>query len=198
MNSRHFLIASLLLSSFPYKIFCAENDALMDNDLAYIECRMELKALNEDVERLTLYVLASIVPCKSECTFDPHGRATKSTIKYLVRRFFIGDALDLEANLPSVGDVSILNTDQALELAYTVTHDLINKKSTSHIGIHAGKTFVREKVVEASLWVLEQIKIEGLLPDSVAGSPIYTETRNEVLRYYVDKLIEKALELRKV
>ena len=139
------------------------------------------------------YLLVDQLPNKYNCSFDVKGRTKKAIVKYFINRFLLKDSLDINADLPNGGSVSVLTTDQAMEVGLVVANDLIDKKGGTEILVHAGKTFVREKVVAALVWLLAQTNVEALLPDSLTSSTLYTEARNEVGRHFVDKAIDKVL-----
>jgi len=193
MNPRYTLAVSLLLSTLPQLSFARGDMMMNDLEACQYECRASLRSLDvnlTDLEVLVAYSLRNEVP---KCSFDAPARIKKEAIKYFVNRYVTGDSLDLNADLPNTGQVSVLNTDQALEVAYVVANDLLDKKATSELLTDAGKTFLREKVVQAILWVVSQSNIEALLPDTLTQTGLYNVVRNEVARYGVDNLFQRAL-----
>ena len=187
MNSHFkFIAAALLFSAIP----------VVASD--YDHCRSDAKMMDrvaaslEDVEAAVLYLLVDKLPdnCRS---FDLKGRTKKAIVKYFLNRFLFNNSLDVVADVPNGGTVPLLTTDQALEVGLVVYHDVVDKKSGSAILADAGKTFVREKVVQALVWLLAQSNVEALLPDSLTSGAVYNEARNEVARYFVDQGIDKAL-----
>ncbi len=189
MNSHFkFLAAALLFSTLPL---------LANSD--YDHCRPDARAINkvaatlDDVEAAVLYLLVDKIPAKFSCSFDVKGRTKKAIVKHFVNRFLLNNAFDVVADVPNAGTVTVLNTDQAMEIGAVALDDILDKKSAGTILTNAGKTFVREKIVAALVWLLAQTPVESLLPDSLTTSTLYTEGRNEVARHFVDKGLERVL-----
>lgn len=188
MNSHFkFLAAALLFSAIPV--------AASDYDLCRSDNRQveKVAATLDDVEAAILYLLVDKIPDKYSCSFDVKSRTRKAIVKYFLNRFLLNNSLDVVADLPNAGSVSVLTTDQALEVGIVVFNDVVDKKSGATILTNAGKIFLREKVVAALVWLLAQTNVEALLPDSLTESRVYYEARNEVGRHFVDKAIDKAL-----
>lgn len=193
MNPRYTLAVTLLLSTLPQISFARGDMMMSDLEACQYECRTALKSLDvnlTDLEVLVAYSLRNELP---KCSFDAAARVKKEAIKYFAQRYVTGDSLDLNADLPNVGNVTVLNTDQALEVAYVVANDLIDKKATSEVLTDAGRTFLREKVVQAILWVVSQSNVEALLPETLTQTGLYDVVRKEVARYGVDNLFQRAL-----
>lgn len=189
MNSHFkFIAAALLFSAMP---IVATSD--------YDYCRSDMRVMDkvaatlDDVEAAILYLLVDKLPDKYSCSFDVKGRTKKAIVKYFLNRFLFNNSLDVVADLPNAGSVSVLTTDQALEVGLVVFHDVVDKKSGSHILTNAGKTFLREKVVAALVWLLQQTNAEALLPDSLTTSLAYAEARNEIARHFVEKGMDRVL-----
>jgi hypothetical protein len=195
MNSHFkFFAAALLFLSIPF-----ESSAVVTS-CDYDYCRSDLKITNrvvtslDDVEAAVFYLLVDKIPDRYRCSFEVVGRTKKFIVKYFLNRFLFHDSLDVVADLPNnQGSVSVITTDQALEVGLVMFDDIVDKKSGTTILADAGKTFLREKVVSALLWLLAQTNVEGLLPDSVANSLVYRETRNEIFRHFVHKLFIKKI-----
>jgi hypothetical protein len=190
MNSHFkFLTAALLFSG----ISVAASD--------YDHCRPDHKMMDrveatlDDVEAAILYLLIDKLPDKytNSCSFDIKGRTKKAIVKHFLNRFLFNNSLDVVADLPNAGVVSVITTDQALEVGLVVFNDVVDKKAGSIILADAGRTFLREKVVAALVWLLGQTNVEALLPDSLTDSVVYSEARNEVARHFVDKGIDRVL-----
>ena len=119
------------------------------------------------------------------------GRTKKAAVKYFINRFLLHNALDVVADVPSIGQVSVLTTDQALEVFFVALDDALAHKSASDILVDSVKKYGKEKVVAALVWLVEQTNVESLLPDALTDSGVYYEARNELARYGVDKLSDK-------
>lgn len=182
MNS-HFkvLAAALLFSAIPVAAsdydYCRSDAKMMDR----------VSASLEDVEAAVLYLLIDKLPDKYSCSFDIKGRTKKAIVKHFLNRFLLNNSLDVVADVPNAGPVSILTTDQALEVGIVVVNDLVDRKSGSTILTDAGITLVREKLVSALVWLVALSNVEALLPDSLTSSAVYSEARNEVARHFVEK-----------
>lgn len=181
------LTAALLFSAIP----------VVASDYDY--CRSDVRATEkvaatlDDVEAAIVYLLVDKIPDRYSCSFDVKGRTRKAIVKHFLNRFLLNNSLDVVADLPNSGTVNVLTTDQALEVGLVVFNDVVDKKSGATIVTNAGKTYVREKVVAALVWLLAQTNVEALLPDTLTESKVYYEARNEVARHFVDKAIDKAL-----
>jgi hypothetical protein len=188
MNS-HFKMfaAALLFSAIPVAAndydYCRSDNRVMD----------KVAATLDDVEAAILYLLVDKLPDKYSCSFDVKGRTKKAIVKYFLNRFLFNNSLDVVADVPNAGPVSVLTTDQAMEVGLVVFHDVFEKKSSSTVIADAGRTFLREKIVGALVWLLAQTNAEALLPDSLSSSAVYVEARNEVARHFVDKGLDRVL-----
>ena len=190
MNSPFkFVAAALLFSTVPAGALVSDYNCSRSD----YNCLERVAANTDDIQATLLFLLVDKLPDKFSCSFDVKGRTKKAIVKHFINRFLLNNSLDIVADLPNAGSVSVLTTDQAMEVGLVVFNDLFDKRSGSEIVTHAGKTFVREKVVAALVWLLAQTNVEALLPDSLTSSAVYTEARNEVGRHFVDKAIEKAL-----
>ncbi len=198
MNSRFTMAIALLLSSLPYATY-ATCDRVNQSDLALLgsacDCRAansKLVANSEDCSVLLGYLVGKeILPDLPNCSFDYKARWKKFVTKYVINRLFLHDAINFSVQLPSAGEVTVLNTDQFLEVALVVFHDLIHQKATGDMVVHGAVTLAREEIVAAILWLLGESNVEELLPQGVTEGELYTQARNEVARFYVDKAIAK-------
>ena len=196
MNSRFTLAIVLLLSSAPYAATFA-NDRECRSDLAQMmcDCREANSKLvvNSDDAAVFLGALVSerILQEYPTCDFRPDARLRKFLKKYLLNRFIVKDAVKLTIDLPSMGRVTVLNTDQFLEVALVVLHDLIAHRSLHHTAVDGLVTLTREEIVAVLVWVLGETNVESILPSDLENTRAYQEIRNEVARYYVDQAIAR-------
>ena len=195
MNSRFTLAVALLLSTLPQISFSAHRP---DSDFAAFQCDcrsglQKLATSNTDVEVALAYLLSKEIPDKYSCPFDVRGRIQKAVYKYALERFVVGDSLSFEADLPSVGTVTLLTTDSSLEVLLVVLRDVLDKHYSAVLP-DAARVFAREQVVRGLVWLLGQSHVEALLPNALADSGVYVQARNEVGRYFVDKGLHKLLD----
>jgi hypothetical protein len=194
MNSRYTFLVTSLLSVAPF--FCYSNDLSCCKDLSdlgYISVSSRLGKVEhcgENVQSALAYLLADQIPDKYNCSFDYKGRIKKVALKKLINDNLLKNSLDITIDLPDSAQLPILNTDQILEIAYVAAHDALARKSFSVIGIDAGKTLLREKLVEVVLWLVAQTHVEDLLPESITDSYVYEQTVIELARFYTDKVIK--------
>lgn len=192
MNSRYTLTVALLLSSLSYLAFAYQNEC-NDYDLCEYACRMSDEprndSINSDVKAGFAFYFAHHIPAKLECSFDLKGRIIKEVVKYIVRSRLTGDSLNLNIGLSPDVKVSVLSTDEALEVGYYAANDLLDHKSGSEVLCTAGKTYVREKIVSVLLWLLKQSNVENILPDQLTSSDLYNFLRKESARYAIDHFV---------
>ena len=191
MKSCLTLAAALLLSTVPQ--ISLSNDRLCETDLALCECRAAMDRLSvddTDIKVALAYLLSKEIPARYNCSFDIKGRSQKACLKYGLNRVLLQDSLDVVADLPSAGQVEVINTDQAMEVGFVVAEDLVQRKPAADVLVHAGKTYVREKLAAALVWLLAQTNLELLLPDAVTQNGVYSEARAEVARFYVEKALD--------
>jgi hypothetical protein len=195
MNSRFTLAIVLLLSSAPYAATFA-NDRECKSDLTQMMCdcretNSKLVANTDDAKVFLSYLIGKELLAElPHCDFNAQGRLKKFLKKYVLNRLFLNDSINITLDLPSAGQVTVLNTDQFLEVALVVIHDLLAKRAISDVVVDGLATLTREEVVALVVWIVEQTNIEELLP-SVTETRLYQETRNEVARFYVDKAIAR-------
>lgn len=192
MNSRHTFLITSLLSVVPF--FSYANDLHYYNelsDLGYASRFNRIETSDKNIQAALVYLLAGQVPPAYNCSFKPVDRIQKICIKEVINNNLIHNSFDIVIDLPDSAQLSLLSTDQILEIGYVAAQDLLAKKSLATVGIDAGKTLVREKLVEAVLWLVEQTHIEDLLPESVTDSYVYEQTVIELTRFYTDLLLKK-------
>jgi len=192
MNSRYTFLITSLLSVAPF--FSHANDLTYCRDLSdlCISTRLhEIRSCDHNIQAALAYLIADKIPNDLNCSFDYKGRIKKVVIKKLINDNLLHNSLDLVIDLPDSGQLPILTTDQILEIAYVAAQDALAREALGAIGIHAGKTLVREKLVEVVLWLVAQTHIEDLLPESITDSYIYEQTVHELARFYMDTLIKK-------
>lgn len=197
MNSRFTFAIVLLLSSVPYATFaqCSSSDRECKSDLAQMMCDCretngKLVVNTTDAQVFLSYLVGKeLLTQLPSCHFNAEGRLRKFTTKYVLNRIFFNDSVNVTLDLPSAGEVTVLNTDQLLEVLLVVIHDLIAKKSVSQTFVDGALTLTREEIVAALVWILCETNVESLLPNDIEDNRVYQETRNEVARYYVDKAI---------
>lgn len=194
MKMRYTLAVALLLSTVPHLSFSNDYTSCR-SDLAYSgDCRVNLQRLDAndtDIEVALAYILSKEIPDRYNCSFDLKARIQKVAVKYFLNRFLLHNSLNIVADLPSTGQLEVLTTDQALEIALVVAEDVLAHKAAAGILTDAGRVYLREKIVSVVLWLLTQTNVEALLPDQLTESGVYNEARNEVARYFVDKAIDK-------
>ncbi|CAN5196573.1 hypothetical protein BH09DEP1_BH09DEP1_0240 [soil metagenome] len=196
MNSRFTLAIVLLLSSAPYASTFA-NDRECKSDLAQMMCDCreangKLVINSDDAAVFLGYIVGKeIVAELPKCEFDALGRWKKFIKKYILNRLFLNNSINITLDLPSAGQVTVLNTDQFLEVLLVVAHGIIAKDSARRVVTEGVLTLTREEIVAALIWVLDQTNAEAILPDSLTEGRLYQETRNEVARFYVDKAIAR-------
>jgi hypothetical protein len=184
MNLRFTFTIALLLSAF--QGVEARNPTNTDIDLSDFECRSSIKDINNDltnIEVLLLYIVSDKCPYSASIK--------KEIVKYFANQFVTNDSLNLSMEVANVGDVALLTNDQALEIGYVVTQDLIQKKGTNDIVKDAFQTFIREKIVGVALWLVGQSNLENLLPNALTGNKFYGTVRTEVARHFIDRLLAK-------
>lgn len=197
MNSRFTLALALLLSGAAFAD-CQKSDRdCHKSDLAQMMCdcreaNSKLTANSDDAAVFLGYIigrelLAELPPCD----FHPEARLKKFVKKYILNRLFLNNSINVTLDLPSAGQVTVLNTDQFLEVALVVIHDLINKHSARHTLVDGLVTLTREEIVAVLVWALGQTHVEEVLPNDLEDTRLYQEVRNEVTRYYVDKAIAR-------
>lgn len=195
MNSRFTLAIVLLLSSAPYAATFA-NDRECKSDLAQMMCdcretNSKLVANTDDAKVFLSYLIGKELLAELPyCDFNAQGRLKKFLKKYVLNRLFLNDSINITLDLPSAGQVTVLNTDQFLEVALVVIHDLLAKRSISDVVVDGLVTLTREEAVALVVWVVEQTNVEELVP-SITETRLYQETRNEVARFYIDKAIAR-------
>jgi hypothetical protein len=199
MNSRHIFFAALLLSVAPkvalgnsdldYKSDCA---LYRSNDYTCVmkDSQRSLVSQSDFLAGLT-YLVAQGLPGKATCSFNPKGRVEKVVIKHLINNHVLKNSLDIPLVITPQGQINVITTDQFMEVAAIVLHDLYLHKKTSVVLSDVLHTYVREKIVGAALWLLQQGSVEGILPSEISSSTAYQETRNELARYYADELVDK-------
>lgn len=191
MNSRFTLAIVLLLSCAPYAASFANDRCPSDKAQMACDCRetnSRLVANTDDAKVFLSYLigkelLAELPLCAD---FNAQGRLKKFLKKYVLNRIFLNDSINVTLDLPQAGTVTVLNTDQFLEVALVVIHDLIAKQSLGNTAVDGLVTLTREEIVAVLVWLVEQSNVEEIAP-SVTSTRLYEETRNEVARYYVDK-----------
>jgi hypothetical protein len=198
MNSRFTIAIVLLLSGVPYATFahCPESDRECNkSDIAQMmcDCREANSKLMRNSDDVSVF-LGTLVGEKllqevPDCNFHPQARLRKFLKKYVLNRLVVKDSVNVSLDLPSLGKVTVLNTDQFLEVALVVIHDVLAHKSLQHTAVDGLVTLTREEVVAALVWALGQTNVESILPNDLQDSRVYQETRNEVARFYVDKAI---------
>lgn len=194
MNSRFTLAIALLLSCAPAAFaHCPESDRDCNkSDLVQMMCdcretNSRLVANTDDAKVFLSYLIGKeLLQELPHCDFNAVGRLKKFLKKYVLNRIFLNDSIHITLDLPQAGQVTVLNTDQFLEVALVVIHDLLAKRALGDIAVDGLVTLTREEVVAVLVWLLGQTNAEELLP-SVTNTRLYQETRNEVARYYVDK-----------
>lgn len=189
MNSCFTLALALLISSVPYTTFasdrCPSDKAQMACDCR--ETNSRLVANTDDAKVFLSYLIGKeLLEELPRCDFNALGRLKKFLKKYVLNRVFLNDSINITLDLPSAGQVTVLNTDQFLEVALVVIHDLLAKRTIGDVVVDGVVTLTREEVVAFVVWLLGQTNVEELAP-SVTNTRLYQETRNEVARYYVDK-----------
>ncbi|GMU19193.1 MAG: hypothetical protein AMXMBFR12_03850 [Candidatus Babeliales bacterium] len=189
MNSSFTLALALLISSVPYTTFasdrCPSDKAQMACDCR--ETNSRLVANTDDAKVFLSYLIGKeLLEELPRCDFNALGRLKKFLKKYVLNRVFLNDSINITLDLPSAGQVTVLNTDQFLEVALVVIHDLLAKRTIGDVVVDGVVTLTREEVVAFVVWLLGQTNVEELAP-SVTNTRLYQETRNEVARYYVDK-----------
>lgn len=193
MNSRFTFAIVLLLSSVPYATYTSDRECRSDKAQMACECReanSKLVINTNDAQVFLSYLVGEkLLTQVPSCSFNAEGRLRKFTTKYVLNRIFFNDSVNVTLDLPSAGQVTILNTDQLLEVLLVVLHDLIAKKSVSHTLVDGALTLTREEIVAALVWILGETNLESLIPNGVENNRVYQETRNEVARFYVDKAI---------
>lgn len=187
MNNKFTLLALFAFSSFAP---IAATDWSLRNDLDYCECdcRDTDRSVQSDIGIVCLYLLSQNMPDKYNCKFDPRGRMEKVATTYALNNYLLQNSLDVSVDTAS-GKIYLVKTDEALEVGYVALRDLVNEKPTSDILFDSGKTFVREKIVSTLLWLIDQTKIEKILPDSLTTSLLYDLLVKEIARYSVDTLV---------
>ncbi len=187
-----YTLAAALLLSIPYQT--KAQDYCARTDLSYSSCDRELQRLSAndtDIKVALAYLVSKHIPQELDCPFKLKQRITKEAVKYLAERLVFDDSLNVSITLPSVGELQILTTDQALEVAYVVAEDvLFTAKAKQAILSDAGRTYVREKIVQALVWLLSETSVENLLPSTLTDSEVYPIIRAEVARYWVDRSLE--------
>lgn len=197
MNSRFTFAIVLLLSGVPYATFTNDRDCKSDKAQMSCDCREangKLVTNSDDAAVFLSYLIGKELlsqPGVPQCDFNALGRLKKFLEKYVLNRIFLNDSINLTLDLPSAGQITVLNTDQFLEVVLVVIHDLLAKnKSIGDIAVDGVLTLTREEVVAVLAWLLGQTNLEELVP-SVTETRLYQETRNEVARFYVDKAIAR-------
>lgn len=195
MNSRFTLAVALLLSGVPFATFANDRDC-SKSDLKQMmcDCRETNGRLvaNTEVAKLAgAYVItsAALSNCKySDVILHKFRKVLK---KFILNNLIFQDSVNINLDLPSLGKTTVLNTDQFLEVLLVVVCDLLHDKSAGDVVVDGGLTLVREEVVAVALWILDQLNVEGVLPESVTDGEAYQEVRNEIARHYVDKGLVK-------
>lgn len=194
MNSRFTFAIVLLLSGVPYATFTSDRDCKSDKMQMSCDCREangKLVTNSDDAKVILGYLIAKELLAElPQCEFNYKERLKKFIKKYFLNRIFLNDSINLTLDLPSAGQVTVLNTDQFLEVALVVIHDLLAKKAISDVAVDGVLTLTREEVVAFAVWLLGQSNLEELLP-SITDTCLYKQTRNEVARFYVDKAIAR-------
>lgn len=151
---------------------------------------------NSDLKAAVVGLAAIVLPSKYpnyDCAFKPWDRVERNVIKYFVNQYLLQNSVNLSVNLDALGEVNLLNTDQAMEVSWAALKLILAKAPAENVLKATGKTYLREQVVSLIGWVLHNSGFENLLPDSVTHSALYETTRNEVARYQVDKYLDAAL-----
>lgn len=195
MNSRFTLVIVLLLSSAQYASIFA-NDRECKSDLAQMMCNCretnsKLVANTDDAKVFLSYLIGKELLAElPHSDFNAQGRLKKFLKKYVLNRLFLNDSINITLDLPSAGQVTVLDTDQFLEVALVVIHDLIAKRAISDVVVDGLVTLTREEVAAFVVWLVDQTNFEELA-SPITESRLYQETRNEVARFYVDKAIAR-------
>lgn len=196
MNARYTLLTVSLLSTLSILTYATNDLSYCKelNDIGYVNIASRLHRIettDKNIQAALAYLLAGQIPDKYNCSFNPRGRIQKICIKNVINNNITKDSLDITIDLPDSAQIPVLTTDQILEIGYVTAQDLLAKKSFTETTLDAGKTLVREKLVEAVLWLLEQTHLENLLPDTITNSYVYEQTVHELARFYMDALIKR-------
>lgn len=175
----------LLVGIFSNNILA--NDNILLTDQSYISRTVEQNLHLQDGKVLLAYILSRTLP-DLHCPFDPKSRIQKEAVKYTVRRFLAANALDIAIEVSPNGYLSLLTTDQALELGYVLGTDVIHHSPKNVLFEHAFKTYGREKMVGILLWLWHKSNLEDVFPRAISDSELYHIVKKELLRYGIDKL----------
>lgn len=195
MNSRLTLAIALLLSSAPFASFASDRDCTT-SDLKQMMCDCRdtnsRLAANTEFTKVAVGALVakellatSALPCAAQLS----ARVNKFLKKYVLNHLVFQDSIEVTLDLPSLGRTTVLNTDQFLEVLLVVLCDLSHKKAVGTVVVDGALTLAREEVVAAALWLLDQINVEALIPESVTEGVVYQEARTEAARFFADKAI---------
>lgn len=174
MKSRYTLALALLFSGIP--ALSTANDRALDLG---------------DVEAAVIWLVSEKLP-DWKCPFNLKEAIQREVIIDRADAHLAQGALSVDVEVPSVGEVSVIDNDESLHVLYTVVDDLIKHKNSREILNDASKTYVKEKLVTVALWILSQTNVEGLLPEAITNGKVYNFFRHELARFGVAELIHRA------
>lgn len=189
MNNRQILSISLLLA-LPSCLLNA-NDKSIE---AVLRHQQEMCSNQSDIKAGVVYLLARMYGPKDGNLGIVNDRVCKIAVKQLAGHHVVPDGLrDVRAELPGVGEVTIVNEDQLLEVAYaTVCAIMAGKNSREDVSRVMLLTYGREKILQLCNWLMTSMSGQALVADGKNNWDLRTGVK-ELCRYVIDRYLDSSV-----